>query len=184
MKLERNFSFERLEIPDVFLIKPRVFKDERGILSQVYIEEDFFENGIKTKFVQDIYTVSKKNVVRGLHFQTKPKEQAKLVQCLKGKVLDIAVDIRKNSKTFGKYVSCILSEYNKNIIYIPEGFAHGFLTLEDNSLLLYKISNKHYDEYQSGIIWNDKDININWGISEPILSDKDKNLPILRDIIK
>ncbi|GIW21518.1 MAG: dTDP-4-dehydrorhamnose 3,5-epimerase [Candidatus Sericytochromatia bacterium] len=178
-----KFIFEKLEIPDVLLIKPKVFEDKRGILSQVYDKDEFYENGINLEFVQDIYTVSKKNVIRGLHFQNKPKEQAKLVQCLKGKVLDIAVDIRKNSKTFGKYVSCILSEYNKNILFIPEGFAHGFLALEENNLLLYKLSNKHFDEYQNGIRWNDKDININWNIDNPIISDKDKNLPFLKEII-
>lgn len=177
-----KFKFQNLEIPDILLINPNIFEDNRGILSQVYDQEEFFKNGINTEFVQDIYTISKKNVIRGIHFQNKPKEQAKLVQCLKGKVLDIVIDIRKNSNTFGKYISCILSEDNKNILFIPEGFAHGFLALEENNLLLYKLSNKHYDEYQNGIRWNDKDININWNVENPIISEKDKNLPFFKDI--
>ena len=181
------FEFIKTEIPDVVLIKPRVFSDERGFFMETYKKSDFEKAGIETNFVQDNHSKSVKGVLRGLHFQKEPKAQGKLVRCLKGKIFDVAVDMRKNSPTFGKWVGYELSEENKYMLWIPEGFAHGFLTLEDNTEIFYKVSNSEYSpEHDAGIIWNDEDINIKWpieNIENLILSEKDKKLPKLREII-
>ena len=181
------FEFIKTEIPDVVLVKPRVFSDERGFFMETYKKSDFEKAGIETNFVQDNHSKSVKGVLRGLHFQKEPKAQGKLVRCLKGKIFDVAVDIRKNSPTFGKWVGYELSEENKYMLWIPEGFAHGFLTLEDNTEIFYKVSNSEYSpEHDAGIIWNDEDINIKWpieNIENLILSEKDKKLPKLREII-
>ncbi len=145
------------------------YNDKRG-----YTRELFKNNYIRKKFPFDLLSLSKKNVIRGLHFQIR-KPQAKFITVLKGKVFDVALDCRKNSKTFGKYFSIILSEKKNNSLLIPEGFAHGFCSLSDHSLLHYKLSNYRYEKFEKGILWNDKDINIKWPIKKPIISDKDKN---------
>ncbi|MEZ0323909.1 MAG: dTDP-4-dehydrorhamnose 3,5-epimerase [Hydrogenothermaceae bacterium] len=180
------FEFKMLEIPEVILIKPKVFKDERGFFLEVYKKSDFEKFGIDTDFIQDNHSGSVKGVLRGLHYQKHPKAQGKLVRCIKGKIFDVAVDIRKNSKTFGKYVFAELSEENKHILWIPKGFAHGFLTLSDYAEIIYKVSGAEYSpEHDAGIIYNDPDINIKWPleeIKEIILSEKDKKLPKLRDL--
>ena len=169
------FEYEKQSIPDVILVKPKVFGDKRGFFMETYKKSDFFANGITVEFNQDNHSKSTKGVLRGLHFQKAPHAQAKLVRCSKGRIYDVAVDIRPNSKTFGKYVKVELSEENKHMLFIPEGFAHGFVALSDEVELLYKASGEYYPEADCGILWNDKDINIDWEIDfEPILSDKDK----------
>lgn len=173
------FEFEKQIIPEVILIKPKTFEDDRGFFLESYKYSDFSKNGIFEKFVQDNYSKSSKGVLRGLHFQKEPKAQAKIVRCVRGKILDVAVDIRRNSPTYGKYVSAVLSSTNKHMFYIPVGFAHGFLTLENDTHIEYKCSEEYSPENDSGIIWNDKSININWGIENPIISKKDANLPTL-----
>ena len=178
------FTFEKLEIPEVILVKPKVFSDERGFFLESYKKSDFWENGIKEEFMQDNHSKSVKGVLRGLHYQLPPKAQGKLVRCIRGKIFDVAVDIRKNSPTFKKWVAVELSEENKYMLYIPPGFAHGFLTLSEEAEVLYKTTNEYAPELDRGIIWNDPEININWPIEivkEPILSNKDKNLPFLKD---
>ena len=177
-----TFELKKLSIPEVILIQPKVLKDERGFFMESYKYSEFKANGIETIFVQDNHSKSLKNVLRGLHFQTNPKAQAKLVRCTKGKVLDVSVDLRKNSKTYKKWVSEILSEENKAMLYIPKGFAHGFLTLSEESELLYKTDEEYSPENDSGIFWNDPAIGINWNIAEPIISEKDKKLPLLKDL--
>ena len=168
------FEFKRLGIPDVILITPRVFTDERGFFIETYQKDDFAKAGITDEFVQQNHSKSVKGVLRGLHYQKEPYAQAKLVRCIKGEIFDVAVDIRKNSSTFSKYVSAVLSEENKNMLYIPRGFAHGFEVLSDEAEIIYSIDNIYAKESESGIIWNDSSIKINWPIKSPILSEKDK----------
>ena len=169
------FEFKPQEIKDVILVEPKVFGDARGFFMETYKKSDFFANGIDVEFNQDNHSKSTKGVLRGLHFQKAPHAQAKLVRCSKGRIYDVAVDIRKGSPTFGKYVKVELSEENKRMLFIPAGFAHGFVALSDEVELLYKASGEYCPEADCGIIWNDSDINIDWNIDfEPILSEKDK----------
>jgi dTDP-4-dehydrorhamnose 3,5-epimerase len=177
------FEFVRQEIPDVVLVKPKVFGDNRGFFLESYKKSEFFANGIDVEFNQDNHSKSIKGVLRGLHYQKSPYEQAKLVRCSKGRIFDVAVDIRPNSPTFAKYVKVELSEDNKQMLYIPAGFAHGFVVLSDEAELLYKASGEYAPNADSGILWCDKDINIDWGIDfEPILSEKDKSQPKLKEV--
>ena len=177
------FEFERQKIEDVILVKPKVFGDSRGFFMESYKKSDFFANGIDVEFNQDNHSKSTKGVLRGLHYQANPYGQAKLVRCSKGRIYDVAVDIRPDSKTFGQYVKVELSEENKHMLYIPVGFAHGFVALTDEVELLYKASGEYAPQADRGIIWNDKDINIVWEIDfEPLLSEKDKKQPSLSEI--
>ena len=177
------FEFIKQEIEDVILVKPKVFGDNRGFFMESYKKSEFFENGITVEFNQDNHSKSTAHVLRGLHYQASPYGQAKLVRCSKGKIYDVAVDIRPNSKTFGKYVKVELSQDNKQMLFIPEGFAHGFVVLSDEAELLYKASGEYNPLADRGVLWNDKDINIDWEIDfEPILSDKDKIQPNLKEI--
>ena len=173
------FSFSNLEIPDVKLVIPNHYTDERGHFLESYKESEFFRNGINTKFVQDNFSHSIYGVLRGLHYQSKPKEQAKLVSVISGEIFDVAVDIRKDSQTFGKWVGETLSDKNHKMLYVPEGFAHGFCTLSDTADVLYKVTNEYSPETEQGIIWNDHTISITWPIQNPIVSEKDKTLPTL-----
>ncbi|SEI70164.1 dTDP-4-dehydrorhamnose 3,5-epimerase [Dyadobacter sp. SG02] len=160
-------------------IFPRVFGDDRGMFFESYNEETFKKLGLPVNFVQDNQSFSKKGVVRGLHFQNAPFAQGKLVRVISGRVLDVAVDIRRDSATFGKHEVFELSGERNNIAYIPEGFAHGFVALED-SVFSYKCTNLYSKESESGILWNDPDLNIDWGITDPIVSEKDLILPTFR----
>ena len=179
------FEFERQKIEDVILIKPKVFGDNRGFFMESYKKSEFFANGIDVEFNQDNHSKSSKGVLRGLHYQAAPYSQAKIVRCGKGKIYDVAVDIRQNSKTFGQYVKVELSEENKQMLYIPVGFAHGFVALTDEVEILYKASEEYAPQADRGILWNDPDINIDWGIDfEPLLSDKDRKQPRLCEINK
>lgn len=152
---------------------PNIFHDSRGYFFESYNKATFQKLGIEVDFVQDNQSVSHKNVLRGLHFQKPPFAQAKLVRVISGKALDIAVDIRKNSKTYGKWDSCLLESSKNNMFYIPEGFAHGFLSLDDNTIFSYKCSNIYNKESENGILWNDEKLAIDWSITNPIVSDKD-----------
>ncbi len=177
------FEFEKQSIEDVILITPKVFGDNRGFFMETYKKSDFEKNGIMGEFNQDNHSKSTKGVLRGLHYQEEPHSQAKIVRCLKGKIYDVAVDIRKNSKTFGKYVKVELSEDNKKMLYIPKGFAHGFVALSDEVEIAYKTQGEYHPQSDRGVMWNDKDINVDWGIDfEPILSEKDKKHPKLSEI--
>lgn len=169
-------QISKFEIEGLLLIEPRLFQDERGFFFESYNATKYAEIlGEATNFVQDNISLSKKNVLRGLHFQEYPYSQGKLVTVLQGKVLDVAVDIRKNSKTFGQFQSVELSSDNKYQFWIPPGFAHGFLTLEDNTLFSYKCTNFYSPEHEKTIKWNDLILAIDWqNISNPILSEKDE----------
>jgi len=178
------FEFKRLEIPDVILIKPKVFEDERGFFMETYKKEDFEKAGIKGEFVQDNHSKSKYGVLRGLHFQKEPYAQAKIVRCVKGVIYDVAVDLRRNSPTFGKFIAVILSEFNKYMLYIPRGFAHGFLVLSNEAEVIYKVDNIYAPDHEGGLIWNDPDVNIPWPIDSPIVSKKDQQWPTLKELIE
>ena len=175
------FKFKKLSIPDVILVEAKSFSDKRGFFLESFSETSFTENGINKKFIQDNFSHSKKGVLRGLHFQKNPKAQAKLVTAFRGEIFDVAVDIRKDSPTFGKWVSEILSEENHKILFIPEGFAHGFCVLSDIADVFYKVNEEYSPENDVGIIWNDPEIGIKWPLENPLLSDKDLNLPSLKN---
>lgn len=170
-------NFVKSEIEGLVIIEPKVFKDDRGYFFESYNKKRLADNGIDIDFVQDNQSLSQKGVLRGLHFQNPPYAQTKLVNVIKGSVLDIAVDIRKNSKTYGEYFAVELSEENKKILFIPEGFAHGFLALENDTIFSYKCSNYYSKESEGSLLWNDKTLNIDWGTKKPILSEKDNIAP-------
>lgn len=167
-----------LDIKDLIIIEPEVYKDDRGFFYESFNTQSFFKVvGLNVSFLQDNHSFSKKNVLRGLHFQKEPKPQSKLVRVISGKIFDVAVDIRKDSPTFLQWRSVILSAENKKQFWIPDGFAHGFLTLSDYAEVCYKASNNYDQNLDDGIIWNDSLLNIDWPqVDGFILSDKDKNL--------
>ncbi|MBD3291225.1 dTDP-4-dehydrorhamnose 3,5-epimerase [candidate division KSB1 bacterium] len=175
------FTFQRLDIPEVILIEPKIFNDPRGFFLETYKKSEFEQNGIKVNFKQDNLSRSAKGTLRGLHYQTDPHAQAKLVTVLNGEVYDVAVDIRRGSPTFGKWVGVHLSVENKRILYIPAGFAHGFCVLSESADFMYKVTNEYDRESERGILWNDPAISIDWQISDPILSERDAALPLLED---
>jgi dTDP-4-dehydrorhamnose 3,5-epimerase len=177
-------NFIKTKIDGLVIIEPSVFTDDRGFFMETYSKKVFAENGINVEFVQDNHSQSTKGVLRGLHFQKPPFAQDKLIRCTRGQVLDIAVDIRKDSSTFGQYESVVLSEENKKMFFISQGFAHGFLVLSDVADFQYKCSNFYNKESEGGILWNDPELNIDWTKVETefILSDKDKLWPKLEEI--
>ena len=178
-----GFEFIKQEIPEVILIKPKVFGDNRGFFMETYKKSEFYANGIEIEFNQDNHSKSTAHVLRGLHFQKAPYGQAKIVRCTRGRIYDVAVDIRPESKTFGKYVKVELSEDNKQMLFIPEGFAHGFVVLSEEAELNYKASGEYAPQADCGVIWNDKDLNIDWEIDfEPILSEKDTKQKTLKEL--
>lgn len=166
-------NFEKNSISGLCVITPRVFDDPRGYFFESYSKKSFVDAGITDDFVQSNQSLSQKGVLRGLHFQTPPHAQSKLVRVIQGSVLDVAVDVRKNSPTYGQHFSIVLSAENKKMFYVPVGFAHGFLTLEDNTIFSYKCGNYYNKASEQGILWNDTSLNIDWGIIDPILSEKD-----------
>ncbi|MBM3233185.1 dTDP-4-dehydrorhamnose 3,5-epimerase [Candidatus Pacearchaeota archaeon] len=180
-------QIRKTSLHGVLEIIPEIYEDVRGNFFENYNEMKMQEAGISGHFPLEFQSTSKKGVIRGMHFQKKPFAQCKLVRVVNGKVLDVVVDIRKNSPTYGKWISVLLSADNKVMLWIPEGFAHGFLALEDNTLMLYKLTN-HYDSASlSGILWNDPALAIDWqlekhGIEKVIVSEKDKKLSLLRDV--
>ncbi|MFZ1075881.1 MAG: dTDP-4-dehydrorhamnose 3,5-epimerase [Nitrosotalea sp.] len=175
------FGFKKLSIPEVILVESRAFSDERGLFMESFKESIFSANGINTKFVQDNYSHSVKGVIRGLHYQKDPKAQAKLVMVTRGEIFDVVVDIRKGSPTYGRWVSQILSDKNHNLLYIPEGFAHGFCVTSEKADVLYKVNSEYSPEHERGILWNDQDIAIKWPTDKPIMIKKDLQLPTLKN---
>lgn len=158
----------------VLLLKPRIFNDERGYFFESYNKHALEKVGVKLDFVQDNQSLSQKNVLRGLHFQVEPFAQGKLIRCITGAVLDVVVDIRRDSPHYGKYYKTIISAKNQHTLWIPPGFAHGFLTLEDNTIFSYKCTEFYNKNSERSILWNDNDINIDWEVNQPIISEKDK----------
>jgi len=176
-------KFIKTEIPEVVIIEPKVFGDDRGYFMETFREDLFEKNVRKINFIQDNESKSKKGVLRGLHYQLPPFAQSKLVRVIKGSVIDVAVDIRKGSPTFGKYVVVELSEENKRQLFIPRGFAHGFLVTSDEAIFTYKVDNYYAPEYDRSIRFDDPEINIDWNFpkDEILVSYKDKNAPYLKE---
>lgn len=175
-------KFIGTKLQGVFLIEPKVFGDHRGFFMETYNKQVFVENGFEIDFMQDNHSLSvPAGTIRGLHYQLAPKAQTKLVRCLRGAIYDVAVDIRKGSPTFGQWAGFILSEHNKRQLLVPKGFAHGFCTLVDNTEVAYKVDDYYSPENDRGILWNDPDIGIDWPTNDPVLSDKDKIHPILKE---
>ena len=174
-------NFQPLEIPDLILVTPRVFSDSRGYFYEGYNQTVFEKGGIREHFVQDNYSLSSKGVFRGLHYQLPPRAQAKLVSVLRGAALDVMLDVRKNSKTFGKAVTYRLTGEKKEMIFVPPGFAHGFCALEDNTEFMYKVTDFYSPAHERGILGSDPDILVKWPSLSFILSDKDQKYPRLKD---
>ena len=176
-------TFNETQIPGLIIIEPKVFRDDRGYFLESFNKKTFSEAGITADFVQDNQSFSNRGTLRGLHGQADPFAQGKLVRVIQGRVIDIAVDIRKNSPTYGQYVSAELSGDNFRMFWIPAGFLHGFSTLEDNTIFAYKVTNLYDKASEIGVKWNDTDLNIAWGLDEDevILSDKDQVLPLFKD---
>lgn len=174
-------KFLKTAIPDVFVIEPKVFSDARGSFFESYHRELFRQNGIREEFVQDNHSVSAKGVLRGLHYQVPPRAQAKLVRAVRGAAFDVVVDLRKGSRTFGRHACETLSAENRKMLYIPPGFAHGFLALEEGTEFLYKVSDLYSPEHERGILWNDPALAIPWPKTGAgyALSEKDKKYPTL-----
>jgi dTDP-4-dehydrorhamnose 3,5-epimerase len=173
------------KLKDCFIIEPIIFGDKRGYFFETFNKEKFKElTGKKIEFLQDNEAFSNKGILRGLHFQKGEFAQAKLVRVIKGRVLDVAVDLRPNSKTFGEHFSCVLSEENKKQLFVPKGFAHGYSVLEDNTIFVYKCDNFYYPKSEGGILYNDPTLNINWMLSEEEIevSDKDKVLKSFNEL--
>ena len=165
------------------LLKSKIFYDERGYFFETYKKPDFQAFGFTDEFIQDNVSRSYKNVLRGMHYQLDPKSQGKLVCCLKGEILDVIVDMRKGSPNFGKWQSYALSNDSGYVLYVPEGFAHGFLVKTDEAIFLYKTTKENSPAHEAGFVWNDPEVNIDWGIYEPNVSEKDKKLPLFKDAI-
>ena len=177
-------KFTKTSIVGLVIIEPRVFGDERGYFLESYNEKEFEQAICKVSFVQDNESKSSKGVLRGLHFQKPPFNQAKLVRCIEGRVLDVAVDIRKGSPTYGKHVAIELSGENKKQVFVPRGFAHGFSVLSETAIFAYKVDNKYAPESDSGIRYDDTELGIDWGLPQEKvqLSEKDKDLPSFKDL--
>ena len=177
-------NFIKTEIEGLVIVEPKVFGDHRGFFMESWSERAFAEAGLNYTFVQDNHSSSTvKGTLRGIHFQRGDKAQAKLVRCVRGRVLDVAVDLRPGSPTYKKWVAVELSEENKRMVMIPRGFGHGFVTLTDKVEFLYKADNPYAPESEGGIRWNDPELNIDWGLQNPVLSDKDKVNPFLKDAV-
>lgn len=176
-----SFKFEKTEIEGVYVIEPQKFGDHRGYFMEIYNESEFNKAGLNYKFIQDNQSKSKAGVLRGLHFQ-KIHPQAKLVRVLEGEVFDVAVDLRKNSKTYGKWVGVVLSAENNKQFMIPRGFAHGFLVLSETATFAYKCDDFYHPEDEGGIMWNDETVSIKWPeVKEILLSEKDTKHPSLKE---
>ncbi|MDD3375032.1 MAG: dTDP-4-dehydrorhamnose 3,5-epimerase [Candidatus Omnitrophica bacterium] len=175
------FIFKKLEIPEVILVEPEIFGDSRGFFVELYKKTDFSKQGIDAPIAQVSYSRSTKNVLRGLHYQKNPFAQSKLVRAVKGEIFDVAVDIRKGSPTFGQWVAAYLDSKKMNMLYIPEGFAHGFLTLSTEAEVEYCCSKEYCPESEAGIIYNDPAINIAWPEASPKLSNKDLTYPYFEE---
>ena len=177
------FIFEPQSIHDVIIIKPRIFPDDRGYFLETFKKSDFFQAGIKENFNQDNRSYSTKHVLRGLHYQVPPHAQGKIVSVISGAVWDVAVDVRKKSPTYKKWLGFELNSKEQHMLYIPPGFAHGFVTLTDNVCFSYKCTSEYNYDSEHGIRWNDPDLNIEWPVKNPLVSDKDNILPYLQNAV-
>lgn len=174
-------KFEKTSLQNVWLIKPKIHGDKRGHFLEAFRREIFKAEGVEHEFVQDNISTSKKNTVRGLHYQLPPASQAKLVMVPYGEILDVAVDARSHSPTFGKHFSTILSSENRHMMLIPTGYAHGFSVLSEEAVVYYKCNDYYNHSLERGLRWNDPDLGIDWKVDNPVLSDKDRELPLLKE---
>ena len=177
------FQFKRLEIPDVVMIEPQIFRDERGFFMETYKYSEFATFGIKENFIQDNHSKSCRGVLRGLHYQNPPRAQGKLVRTIAGEIFDVAVDIRRSSPTYGRWVGARISAEDMRMLFIPAGFAHGFLALSDAADVLYKTTDEYSPENEAGIIWSDPEIGIKWPTEMPQVSPRDANWPRLGEAV-
>lgn len=177
------FEFRDTALRDVVVVEPEVFEDDRGLFMETYVEESFREAGIDTDFVQDNYSKSEAGVLRGLHYQRGDAAQGKLIQCDQGVIFDVVVDLRRGAETFGESLSMILSEHNRKMLYAPRGFAHGFLALSDTVVTRYKVDNYYAPEKEAGIRWDDRTLDIDWPVTDPVLSEKDADLPTFDEAV-
>ena len=174
-------KFEEAKLKGLYVIEPEIHVDERGYFTRIFCKKEFTENGISFNIVQINRSLNKKQgTIRGMHFQKSPKAEDKIIQCIKGKIYDVAIDLRQDSPTYGEWFAEELSEENKKMFLIPKGFAHGFQTLTDSCEILYFMSEFYSPQYESGVRWNDPFFNIKWPIKDPILSEKDKNWPLIK----
>ncbi len=173
-----SFTFEKLNLPGLILIEAKSYLDQRGFFLEQYKRSVFKEQGIKADFVQDNHSYSQKQVLRGVHYQAEPFAQGKLVMVIKGKIWDVAVDLRRDSSTFKKWVGVELSSENHKMLYLPTGFGHGFVSLEDDTHVYYKCTAEYSTSAERGIIWNDQTLDIKWPVERPIISEKDLALPV------
>jgi len=176
------FSFTRLDIPGAVLIEPRVFPDNRGLFLESWKQSEFEKNGVPGSFVQENHSVSQHNVLRGLHFQRPPHAQGKLVRVIVGEVFDVGVDLRRDAATYRQWVGVTLSAANRRMLYLPPWCAHGFRVLSDTAEVVYKVTAEYNKEAEDGVIWDDAEIGIDWGISDPLLSSRDEQWSSLKDI--
>ena len=176
-------KFIRTVLPEVIVVEPQVFGDERGYFLETYRKDLFEKNGISVEFIQDNFSYSKKGILRGIHFQSDPCAQDKLVRVAEGEVFDVAVDLRKGSLTFGKWIGEYLSETNKKMMFVPKGFGHGFCVVSEYAKFEYKCSAVYSPSHERAVIWNDPQLGIDWPIANPLISDKDKKAPFLKDLV-
>ena len=176
-------EIKKTPLDGLLIITPKVFSDDRGEFFESWRKQAYIDAGLDLDFVQENQSLSKKGVLRGLHFQDPPYAQGKLVRVIQGAVLDIAVDIRKGSLTYGHHVAVNLSQYNKKVFWIPVGFAHGFVALEDNTIFSYKCTEVYNKESENSLSWNDPDLDINWGVKNPLISNKDISATSFKDFI-
>ncbi len=177
------FTFDSISLPGLVIVKTKPFIDDRGFFIETYKESDFYANGIPHAFVQDNHSKSAKGVLRGLHYQLPPKAQGKLIRVVRGIIWDVALDIRRKHPNFKKWYGVELSDENNLMLYIPPGFAHGFITLSDEAHITYKCTEEYDKTLERGIRWNDPDICIDWPLKKPLISEKDSNLPLIKDAV-
>ena len=175
-------EIKQTSIPGLLIIQPAIFNDSRGYFFESYNKENLKQFGVDVNFVQDNQSLSAKNVLRGMHFQNPPFAQGKLLSVARGAVLDVVVDLRKKSAFYGRHFSVVLSEENKTIFWVPPGFAHGFLSLSDNTIFVYKCTQIYNKDSEGSLLWNDPELQIKWGIKNPIVSEKDKNASFFKDL--
>lgn len=175
------FSFKQTKLSEVILVEPRAFIDDRGFFMETYKYSDFSASGIAHRFVQDNHSFSIRGILRGLHYQNPPVAQGKLVRAVLGEIFDVAVDIRRESPTYGEWVGKTLSAANKRMLCVPPGFAHGFCVISDEAHVVYKVTEEYSPEHEAGILWSDPQIGIRWPVDHPIVSAKDARLPLLKE---
>lgn len=175
-------NFRQTELDDVYIVEPDIYRDERGYFLETYRELYLDDLGVEIKFVQDNFSLSVKNVVRGLHYQKAESSQYKLIMVCSGEILDVVVDLRRSSSTFGRHVSLLLNDQSHKMVLVPDGFAHGFSVLSDEASVYYKCSTYYNPQMERGVHWNDPELGIDWKVTDPVISEKDRSQPLLKEL--